>query len=517
MVTARVRARAGAVVLVAVLGLSACSVSWTTGGVARPQGALPVAQAGARTPPTAGLARFYDQTVAWTSCSGGFQCGRVVVPLSYADPGGATVSLAVARLPARDPAQRLGALLVNPGGPGASGVDFAQEAAGQFAPAVLARYDLVGWDPRGVQRSDPVHCLSAAATDQLLAAPGDPSTPVGEQALLAMDASFARACQARSGPLLPHVGTVDTARDLDVLRGVLGDARLAYYGASYGTFIGATYAEMFPHRVGRMVLDGALDPALSAAGEAAGQTAGFAGELNAFLADCLTRSGCPVGPTVAAANAQLLALSAQAAVHPLATQSGRPLTQSELLTGVILPLYDPQGWPVLRQALASGLKGDGTQLLELADAYNSRNPNGTYSTNTNDANYAINCEDRPDHSTLAQTAALAGRLAAVSPLIGGYVAWGDLACTVWPVPASDHPHPIHAAGAAPILVVGTTGDPATPYAWAVALAHELDSGRLLTRVGEGHTGYHMGNTCVDNAVDTYLLAGVLPPLGTVCR
>ena len=493
--------------------LAAC-----TGGSAPVDVPAPTPKPGSTVAPTPDLGRFYAQRPAWPDCKQGFQCATISVPLDYAHPDAATISLSLIRLPARDQAHRIGALLINPGGPGGSGVQFARGAANTFGRAVRDAYDIVGFDPRGVGSSTPVRCIDDKQLDALIGYDGSPDSPVEEQGLLAISKAFADGCQARSAALLPHIGTVDAARDMDVIRAVMGDPKLTYYGASYGTFLGATYADEFPDKVGRFVLDGALDPSLSAAGLARGQLSGFDTALQAFLADCVQRPSCPVGSTVAQGRQAVDALITKADSDPMRSSTGRLVTQSLVVLGVLYPLYDRQnGWSVLRTALSEANKGNPDILLAIADQYSNRGANGHYSSNETEANYAVNCLDRPDHSTLADFSTLGTEFDAVSPVLGAYFAWGDVPCTVWPVHSGIVPHALHAVGAAPILVVGTTRDPATPYQWAVNLAEQLSSGRLLTRVGDGHTAYSRGSGCIDKAVDAYLVSGTLPADGTVCR
>jgi pimeloyl-ACP methyl ester carboxylesterase len=498
---------------VAALALAACTGSGSTVVVPPPP-----PQPGATAAPTPDLGRFYAQRPHWSSCGNGFQCARILVPLDYTAPAGPTISLSLIRLPAGDPSHRIGALLINPGGPGVSGVDYARAAAGTFGASIRAHYDIVGFDPRGVGGSTPVECISDKQQDALIAYDGSPDTHAEELGLIAISKQFADGCEVHSPALLAHVGTPDAARDMDIIRAVMGDAKLHYYGASYGTYLGAMYANEFPSKVGRMVLDGALDPSLSAVDLARGQLTGFVNALAAFLADCVKQPSCPVGSTVAEGEARISALVNGADAHPLPSSSGRPVTQSLVVLGVLYPLYDRQGgWPVLREALAQALNGNGDLLLAVADQYSGRNPDGHYPTNENEATYAVNCLDRPDHSTIADYEALATEFEKTSPLFGSYFAWGDAPCSVWPVQSTAVPSPLHAVGAPPIVVVGTTRDPATPYQWAVNMAAQLSSGVLLTRVGDGHTAYGRGSACIDNAIQNYLVAGTLPAKGTVCH
>ncbi len=465
-----------------------------------------------------GLARFYDQQIDWQRCGDAYQCGRLEVPVDYADPAGASIQLALLRVPARDKDRRLGSLIVNPGGPGGSGVDYAAAADGIVSPAVRDRYDLVGFDPRGVDRSEPVDCLSDAQLDAFLAADPTPDDKREVSGLVGADKEFAAGCRMRAGALLAHVGTAGVARDLDVLRGALGDERLHYLGKSYGTLIGAEYLRLFPRRAGRVVLDGAVDPALTAEQFALGQASGFEQALTSFLADCV-RHDCPLGADVTTARAGLTRLLGRLDAQPLPTRSGRRLTEALAVLGVAYPLYLPpdRGYPALRAALHEALGGDGSALLGLSDDYTQRHPDGSYDGNSNEAIYAVNCLDRQDVTGPAQVAAQLPTFERASPTFGRYIAWSGLPCAYWPVPPSGRPAPVAAPGAPPVLVVGTTGDPATPYAWAVSLAEQLDSGVLLTYVGSGHTAYRHGSSCIDDAVDRYLLEGQPPAAGTRCR
>ena len=504
----------------AVLVLAACTGTSATPSTA-PSATLPSTPSAAPSvtaAPQVALARFYAQRPTWRGCGSGFFCTTITVPLNYAAPAAGSISLNLIKLPARDPAHRIGSLLINPGGPGASGITFARDAVQSFTSRVRNVYDIVGFDPRGVASSTPMVCLTNAQQDAFIAANQDPTTPDQEQALVNLVRGFAQSCEKHSARILPFMSTADQARDMDIIRAVVGDSTLHYYGASYGTFLGATYAQLFPSRVGRLVLDGAIDPTLGPEALTAGQLGGFEVALSAFLRDCLHQSSCPVGPSVADARRQISQLIQQSASHPLSSSSGRKVTQSLVILGLLSPLYNKQyGWPDLRDALGGALNGDGTGLLQLADLYTDRNPNGTYASNENEALLAVTCLDRPDHSTVAQLRAFAASLAKISPLFGPYFAWGNIACTVWPVKSNAVPAPIRAVGAAPILVVGTTRDPATPYQWAVNLAKQLSSGRLLSRNGDGHTAYTTGDSCIDSAVDAYLTAGTLPPLGKLCQ
>jgi pimeloyl-ACP methyl ester carboxylesterase len=462
---------------------------------------------------------FYSQQPTWEDCGERLECTKVTVPVDWQAPDGATLDLAVVRRPADDSGQRIGSLLMNPGGPGASGVDYVADYVDQVTSRELrSRFDVVGFDPRGVGESDPVDCLSDAEMDQFLAFDADPSTAEGMAAIRKESAAFAQGCAKDAGELLGHVDTASAARDMDVLRAVLGDDRLSYLGKSYGTFLGATYAELFPHRVGRLVLDGAIDPALTYDEISIGQAQGMEQALRAYVEDCPNRKDCPLRGSTDDGLQQVRSVVDAAEQRPLRTDDPqRPLTGSLAFYGLVAPLYEDASWHLLDSALAGALAGDGSGLLELADLYADRQPDGTYSSNLLEAFNAVNCLDYPVDASPEAMATTAKRLEEASPTFGDALAYGEVMCDEWPVPPVGRPGPARAAGAPPILVVGTTGDPATPYPWAQALADELDAGRLLTWEGEGHTAYLRGSACVDAAVDAYLVDGVLPGEGATCR
>ncbi|CAG6398536.1 alpha/beta hydrolase [Streptomyces cocklensis] len=467
----------------------------------------------------ADLEPYYKQKLAWRSCGvPEFECAAMKVPLDYAHPVAADdLKLAVARKKAAGPGKRLGSLLVNPGGPGGSAIDYLQYAASGYPAAVTARYDMAAVDPRGVARSEPVKCLTDKQMDAYTAVDSTPDDTAETDKLAAADRTFAAGCKKMSAGLIGHVSTVDSARDMDVMRQLLGDAKLNYVGKSYGTFLGATYAGLFPQRVGRLVLDGAMDPSVNALESSRAQAGGFEIAFNAFARDCVKRSDCPLGRTSAAdAGTRLDALFARLDKHPLPTGTERPLSEALGTTGVIAAMYDQEAWPALRGALISANKGDGAPLLQLSDSYYERDDAGKYS-NLMYANAAVNCLDLPAafHSP-ADVKKAVPSFRAASPHFGTALAWSSLICGYWPLAATGHPERIQAKGAAPILVVGTIRDPATPYAWAKSLAAQLSSGHLLTYDGDGHTAYARGSTCIDTAVNAYLLSGTVPPSGKKC-
>ena len=450
--------------------------------------------------------------VAWSACVGGLECGSVDVPLDYTHPSGRTIAIAVARRRADDPSHRIGSLVINPGGPGDSGIDDLPVELRVLTPALLAHFDIVSFDPRGVGRSAPIHCQAgghSASPAEAGALPDPvPQTAPERQALLAADQAYASACEKYSGDLLPFVGTVDVARDLDRVRAALGDTRLTFFGHSYGTLLGATYAELYPGRVRAMVLDGAIDPSLTIEAMSLAQARGFEASLDAFFVWCRQSTSCPWRP----AGDQRTAFEAQlAAIQARSLAVGRrTLGAGEFLLGTLSTLYAQSFWPSLGRALAAEAGGDGAPLLALSDGYQTHG-----SANASDANSAITCLDHPVPADVGEYPQLAATAARQAPVFGPLFVWGALQCETWPVAPTRQPHTIRAAGSPPILVVGTTNDPATPYAWAVSLASSLGRGVLVGWTGVDHVAYYY-SACVRQIDDAYLVDGQVPPTSTVC-
>jgi pimeloyl-ACP methyl ester carboxylesterase len=486
----------------------------STGGVG--VDVRPVPTTDQTAPPTAAsLAAYYDQKLTWRSCHGRDLCLRLRVPLDYAKPAGTSISIAVLKVPAGDPAHRVGALVVNPGGPGAPGTDFAAAGAAQFGDTLARYYDIVGFDPRGVGQSNPLRCGPTAQIDGILAADPDPDTAAGWAALDSLSRNLGKSCLTKSGDLARHISTKEAARDMDILRAALRQPKLDYLGSSYGTFLGATYAEEFPTHVGRFVLDGAIDPALSTEQLSIEQAKGFETALRAYLRDCVS-NGCFLGSTVGQAESRIQALLKQLDAHPLPTGSPRQLTEGLGMIGIWTPLYAKNFWPQLTAALKGAIEDhSGADLLALADEYASRGPKG-YTDNSIVALNAINCLDHDDYIPTAEVPAHFSEFEKASPTFGRAFAFGLSSCSDWPVRSGQRTVALHAKGAPAIVVVGTTRDPATPYAWAKALANELDSSRLITRDGDGHTGFMRGNSCVDQAVERWLVSGDLPRRNLKC-
>ncbi|WP_309647432.1 alpha/beta hydrolase [Nocardioides sp.] len=471
--------------------------------------------AGSQEPPVPDLEPFYSQTIAWEPC-GDNQCGTLEVPIDYRDAGGETIGLALVKVPATDPDARIGSMVVNPGGPGASGVGYAEAADDVFRAPIREHFDVVGFDPRGTGASDPVDCLSDNDMTAFLALDPDPDDAGEEQELTDGLRSFFEGCVANSDALVGHVTTAEAARDMDVLRAALGESTLTYFGASYGTKLGATYAELFPAKVGRLVLDGAVDVALPSREQSLGQAGGFEVALRAFVDNCVTETdSCFLGDSVDEGLATIKGLLDDIDAQPLPTSDGRELSVGSAFYGVVTPLYNRDYWYLLSQGLSTALNGDGTTLMLLADAYASRQ-NGQYLDNSTEAIYAINCLDDPYAIAPDQVEAQVPDFEEASPTFGRLFAWGLVNCRDIQVESSEQALDIRGEGAAPILVVGTTRDPATPYEWAVGLADELASGVLLSRDGDGHTAYNSDNECIDSTIEAYLIDGTVPEDGTSC-
>ena len=448
--------------------------------------------------------------ISWSACNGDLQCGTLVVPFDYADPSGPTIPIAVARHPAEDPAARIGSLVIDPGGPGVSGIDDMANELASLTPQLLDDFDIVLFDPRGVERSDPVTCGETPGTSTATPLPDPvPTTPSQQAAAIAGLKQFAAACEKASAGVLPYVGSVDVARDMDRLRSALGDAGLTYMGQSYGTLLGLTYASMFPTHVRAMVLDSVIDPALTFNQITQGQAQGFEEVLQSFFAWCAASSSCPWRPA-GDPTAALLAQVGAATASPAPAGAGQVAGAGELYDALLDGLYARSDWPELGHALAADAAGNGAPAVTLSQRYNE---NG--STNQDDAAVAIDCLDHPVSQDLAAYGYLADLLKASAPVFGPLLAWGEAACAVWPVPPTRPVGPVAAPGAPPILVVGTTNDPATPYAWAENVSKELSRGVLLTRDGDDHVAYFY-SACVRGYVQAYLVNGFTPPTGTTC-
>ncbi|MEU3574738.1 alpha/beta hydrolase, partial [Kitasatospora sp. NPDC036755] len=477
------------------------------------------ADRGQRSADAPALKAFYGQQLGWGACAkdprndedtSALQCAALKVPLDYTAPAAGTLDVAVVRNPATRADQRIGSLLLNPGGPGGTGVGMVTGNPKRFDGPLHDHYDIVGFDPRGTAGTSPLNCLDDKVRDGWLGTDqtGDDH---GKQ--------LADACQAKYAQILPFVSTRNSARDMDVLRAALGDQKLSYLGLSYGTYLGSLYAEEFPDRVGRLVLDGATSASTSLIQHNIEQEAGFERALKAFVADCVTKE-CPFGKDPDQGLQKLAAFLDGLKDKPLKTEKGRTLTSSLAWTGVVSRLYGGEkAWTGLRNALGWAMvRGKGDDLLAFADGMNGRDKDGSYGPSV-DAYTAIHCADGATEAPAGEQlqAALAD-LAAKAPVISKHdpmAALFDPDCRTWPARSTEKPHVIKSAAATPIVVVGTTGDPATPYAWAEKLTAELGNAVLISRDGEGHTGYG-ASKCVRASVDAFLVDGTVPAAGIHC-
>jgi pimeloyl-ACP methyl ester carboxylesterase len=485
-------------------------------------------------PVPAGLDRFYAQPLTWADCAPyatsqdakslfgteGLQCARLTVPLDYASPQGDTITIGVLRHKASG--DRLGALVLNPGGPGASGMVAAASLASQVSSSELGqRFDLVGFDPRGIGASEPeVTCLTDQERDtersEELDTDGSPAG-VAKQEAQAKD--FAVKCAQRTEhgtAMLANVGTRDVAKDMDVLRSALGEQKLTYLGYSYGTRIGYTYAEAFPNNVRAMVLDGALDPNQDETDSLVAQGAGFGTAFNQFAAWCAARSDCALGQNAAGATKAFQDLVRPLIDKPVTLADGRELTFDDATLGAIQAMYSQQLWQSLNSGLGELKNGRGTTLMALADQYNERDTSGHY-TNTQDVFTAVRCVDDPRVTNKTEILDAENQYDTVAPFLDDGRPNGAAldACAFWPVPNTSEPHEPKVAGVSPVLVISTTNDPATPYQAGVNLAKAMN-GALLTFEGTQHTIFLQGNSCVDQVGTDYLVNGTLPAAGKRC-
>jgi pimeloyl-ACP methyl ester carboxylesterase len=486
--------------------------------------------AGTPTAATSSAAQPKVTPIKWTDCNAelqklvagqpgsdrnlSFQCGSKEVPISYAEPGGATLPLFLVRIVMAGQTNRIGSLVVNPGGPGRSGADAALSLALTLPTEVLSRFDIVGVDPRGVGLSTPVECISDAKKERIVASEPRPTTDAQLDAAVALTKEIADGCAKQYGDALGTFNTVDTARDLDQLRQSLGDEKLTYLGYSYGTTLGSTYAELFPDKIRALVLDAAVDPDTDQKTDAETSAKAFEAGFDAFGTNCVGLiAGCPLGPNPRQFVTDLLAQAGQTPVPSTKQGETRQATPGVVLEAVRAGLYDTASWPQLAQALAGAQKGDSTGLFSLADSYSGRLADGTYS-NLIDANLAINCADTTEQHSESEVRTLAKEWGATYPLFGPGSAVDLYTCSAWKAHRTPLPHR-DAAGSAPILVVGNTGDPVTPLPGAQDMRKDLASGVLLVWQGQGHTAYPK-TTCITAAVNSYLI-NLTPPLdGLTC-
>ena len=454
------------------------------------------------------LADYQDQKLVWKSCDKGVECATMQVPVDYANiVPGHSFSLFVLRHRASVAGERIGSLVVNPGGPGGSGVDYAYNWDSIVSKSISNRYDIVGFDQRGVNHSQPIRCLTDAQEEAYLSNDGTVSSTVELTLAIAAAKDFASKCAVAAGSKLGHYGTLDGAQDMELLRGLLGDAKLNYLGKSYGTYLGTLYANLYPTHVGKMVLDGAINPQESVLNQNIYQAAGFDLALKSYLASNTSISEKKITDLLTALHA-----------HPVKS-GNRHLTQSLAITAIASGLYDNQvGWPQLNSALDDYFqKKSATKLLAMADSYNFRDSHGHYTSNQSDLQQVISCLDFVENRTIAQISADQKAFAKAAPVFGPYLGYAGLSCKYWKAPARETSDFSALRNVAPVIVIGVTRDPATPYQWAVALHKDFSHSVLFTFDGDGHTGHNRGSSCIDSKVDAYLLTGALPDGPMSCK
>jgi len=467
--------------------------------------------------PTTGGVDPYAQELSWSDC-GELQCADVQVPLDWTNPGGETITVKINKSEATG--TKKGSLLINPGGPGGGGLDFTEYFTTSAGKDLLAAYDIIGFDPRGVATSTPVDCGDADTVNAYVVTDYPLETQADVDAANQRNADFANGCEDATGPLVENVDTTSVARDMDVIRALVGDEKLNYLGFSYGTQLGATYAELYPDHVGQMALDGAVDFLLPEDDQAAGQAAGFESALTSFVKWCAGESDCPLDKNADAAKKQIHDVAFNAIANPVTDTQGGEVNGNLMTYGIVVTLYDEASWPYLKQALDEVIKHDTAYVMaQLADFYLDRDSEtGEYTTNSTVAFSVISCLDSAEEPSwdLARVDQFRAKMEEASPTFGWWFA-ASTGCSDWPFHSKEPVTSLdNAASVSPILVVGTTNDPATPYQWAKNLTAELGNATLLTYDGEGHTAYGRSNQCIIDAVDGWLVDGTMPSSGTTC-
>ncbi len=502
-----------ALLAIAAVALTGCVVS------SDPKTPQPISPAAGGAPE--GFEEYYQQVVEFESCGEQIFCADVKMPMNWDDPSSESIVIATSYRQA-DKKDPIGFVLFNPGGPGSSGYDWVLNSSEFLGTNKLrSNFNILGFDPRGVGRSSAISCLTDAETDQFLY--GVTGFELGSDEDLAASRAaveaFGAKCLEKTGELLAHVDTVSAAKDMDVLRAVLGQEKLHYLGYSYGSLLGTTYANLFPDRVGQFVLDGAIDPTVSDEQQTLFQIEAFENALLAFLEACEQYRDCPFTGSVEQDLQTIKSFFRELETNPLPTAADRPLTIWAAVTGLIMPLYSESYWPYLSTAFDLALnEGQGDVFMLMADQYNDRSDDGTYTTNIIEANYAISCLDSRSSTNIFSMRRQNSALIEVAPTLGRYWQFGALRCESWPFDTKPTPASYSAEGTPTILVIGTTGDPATPYSQAQALAGKiLSDAFLLTYNGEGHTIYGQQVKCVDDVVDNFFLTGDLPEADPNCQ
>lgn len=453
------------------------------------------------------LNNYNSQTLDWRDCYGGYQCSSYKVPIDYSNVGNESFTLKVLRHKALDQKNRLGSIVVNPGGPGGSAMEYAYNAESIVSSAINKKYDIVGFDPRGVNNSEAIRCLSNSEEDQFLNTDASDGKATNIAALVAISQDFARKCAKVAGAKLGHLSTLETAKDMEILRNILGEKILNFLGKSYGTYLGTLYASLYPNRVGRMVLDGAVAPNTSLREQELVQGVGFDKALNNFL------SSQKIFKLIDMKN-----LLSQAATKPMQDATGRKATQSLVITAIAQSLYDSKsGWKDLTKLLKLAiLKQNPSGIFELADRYNNRDVSGRYYSNQGDISIMITCLDWHEPRTVEQMRLDREQFIKAAPIFGPFLNFAGLPCKYWKAKPQLPKTQITKISTSPIIIIGVTQDPATPYVWSQELTKVFPNSKLLTLRGEGHTGHNQGNKCIDSTVDSYFLTGKIPQRALIC-
>jgi pimeloyl-ACP methyl ester carboxylesterase len=453
------------------------------------------------------LEDYYSQDLNWRECYDGFECSSFKVPVDYEKISKNTFTLKVLRHSASDERNRLGAIFVNPGGPGGSATDYAYNVESIVSSEISSKFDIIGFDPRGINTSEPIRCLSNSEEDEFLSADASSGEPKKIRKLIAISKAFAAKCEKAAGAKLGHYSTLDAAKDMEVLRNLLKEKNLNYLGKSYGTYLGTLYAALYPQSVGRMVLDGAVAPNISLREQEIAQAVGFDKALDNYLSSQNKFK-----------MRDITKLLANSSSTPMENEDGRLATESLVITAIAQSLYDSKsGWPGLTKALELAIeKRDPIGILELADRYYGRDPSGNYYSNQNNISIMITCLDWQENRTVNQMASEQAIFKSKSSVFGPYLSFAGLPCKYWKAKPKLLKFDLSKINTKPILVIGVTEDPATPYKWAQVLSKSFRNAELLTLKGEGHTGHNRGNKCVDSVVDTYFLTGKIPSKSLIC-
>ena len=469
------------------------------------------------------LSGFYKQEVQWAPCGTdkAQECAKVKVPLDYQDLGKGDIEIAVARTSRSvksKKAQHSGTIFTNPGGPGASGVEFQSYMVEMLGNQVLAKYDVVSFDPRGVGASAPVQCLDTQQMDRFMASLGAPTQVTSLDMVKAAASSMGEGCERESARLVPYLSSNNTARDMDVIREVLGEKKLDYFGASYGSNLGQVYATLFSDKVGRFVFDGVVPMWFDLKQTGLGQAKGFETSFQRFVANCPKHQGCPLPSNPTAAIAKVEKLLADLGTKSLPVKgdpSGRETTQAIAYNGILASMYDDTyGWSDLRGALRQAFAGDGAGLLKLSDEYADRE-NGQYGGILM-SYYAISCLDQAGRENADATGRTGQEWAKEAPLFGEYMAWTALPCDTWPAPVDLAPSRDNWGTLPGMLLINYSEDPATPYQWAEQVAEAMPKASLVKVPGPNHVAAFNDIPCVDSAVQSFYLDGNLPASRSTC-